>query len=105
MVPIYDFKLEKTEPHFADPEILTNVHVHLKLKVHDFPGELSQQKHIVEQTKQETLSLRQSTGKNLGIVLICMFDAEEAARGLSDDTYAYYNGELFSNLREFIAYG
>ena len=103
-VPIYDFKRNNTEPHFADPEILTDVHIHLKLKVHDFPGELASQKSIIQIAIQETLNLRQSTGKSLGIVLICMFDAEEAITGISSGTNTYYNGELFGNLRGLIAH-
>ena len=104
MVPIYDFKQKNTEPHFADPEILTDVHIHLKLRVHDFPGELGAQKKIVEQAIQETLYLRKSTGKSLGIVLICMFDSEEAGKGLTQSTIDYYNGELFGNLRRLVAH-
>lgn len=103
-VPIYDFKRSNTEPHFADPDILTDVHVHLKLRVHDFPGELGAQKSIIKQTIQETLDLRQSTGKSLGVVLICLFDAEEGAKSFSQSTIDYYNGELFSNLRTLVAH-
>lgn len=103
-VPIYDFKRSNTEPHFADPEILTDVHIHLKLKVHDFPGELSAQRSIAEQGIQETLNLRQTTGKSLGIVLICMFDASEAAKGLTSQTISYYNGELFGGLRSLVSH-
>jgi GTPase SAR1 family protein len=103
-VPIYDFNRDNTEPHFADPDILTDVHVHLKLRVHDFPGELSYQANIIDQTIQETIDLRKSTGKNLGIILICLFDAEEVDKGLSQTTIDYYNGELFSNLRELVNY-
>lgn len=104
IVPLYDFKLEKKEPHFADPEIMTTISVNLKLRVHDFPGELGQQRNIVAQTKQETQELRRSTGKDLGIVLICMFDAQEVVKGVSDETNKYYNGELFRNLREVVAH-
>ncbi|MCB0210796.1 MAG: GTPase domain-containing protein [Anaerolineae bacterium] len=103
-VPIYDFTQKETEPHFADAEILTDVHIHLKLTVHDFPGELSAQRSIVKRAKEETEFLRKSTGKKLGIVLICMFDAENTAKGLDSSTIDYYNGELFSNLRELVAF-
>ncbi|HEY0072748.1 MAG TPA: hypothetical protein VGB77_01510, partial [Abditibacteriaceae bacterium] len=104
MVPIYDFKRDNVEPHFADPDILTDVHVHLKLKVHDFPGEIDSQHNIIAQAKKETLELRKKTGKRLGIVLICMFDAEEADKGVSPATIEYYNGELFSNLRQLVGH-
>lgn len=104
VVPIYDFMRENVEQHFADPDIWTAVHVHLKLKVHDFPGELGSQRSIIEQGVQETLRLRQTTQKSLGLVLICMFDASETANGLSQSTISYYNGELFSNLRNLVAH-
>lgn len=103
-VPIYDFKRENTEKHFADPEILTDVHVHLKLKVYDFPGELRAQKSIIEETIQATQTLRQSTEKSLGVVLICMFDVQEVIGGLSQPTIDYYNGELFGSLRRLVAH-
>lgn len=103
-VPIYDFKLSNTEPHFADSDILTDVHIHLKLKIHDFPGEVGAQEKVVATATQETKSLRESTGASLGIVLICMFNAEEAATQLSQSTIDYYNGELFSRLRSLVAF-
>ncbi len=104
-IPIYDFQQKDTEPHFADPDVQTQVNIHLKLRVHDFPGELSSQKSICEQAKEETSSLQRKTKKNLGVVLICMFDAEEAVtEQLSKTTMAYYHGELFANLRELVAY-
>jgi GTPase SAR1 family protein len=104
-VPIYDFKQTNTEPHFADPDIKTDVHIHLKLKVHDFPGELNAQKSVIDRAIQETQNLRQNTGKaDLGIVLICIFNAQEAAANLSQSTIYYYNGELFARLRELVAY-
>jgi GTPase SAR1 family protein len=102
-VPIYDFKKENTEPHFADPEILTDVHLHLKLKVHDFPGELTSQISVIEQAIDETESLRKITNKSLGVVLVCIFNAEEATVGLSQSTIEYYNGDLFKNLRSLVS--
>lgn len=102
-VPIYDYKRINTEPHFADPDIKTDVYVHLKLQVHDFPGETGAQKNIVEQAKQETAQLRHNTGKSLGVVLICMFDASEVTSGISQSTNDYYNGELFLHLRDLVA--
>ena len=47
-VPVFDFELPDQEPHFADPEVLTGVHAHLMLRVHDFPGELGAQAMIKE---------------------------------------------------------
>lgn len=102
-VPVFDFKRENVEPHFADPDILTDVHVHLRLRVHDFPGEMAAQLSVIEHAKAETKELRQKTGKSLGIVVICMLDASEASSSLSQATLSYYNGDLFARLRELVA--
>lgn len=99
-VPIYDFERLGTEPHFADPEIKTNVKVHLKLRVHDFPGELDAQPLIIKEAIRETRLLRDVTGKDLGLVLICMFNAENAHEGADAETRSYYNGDFFRSLRE-----
>jgi hypothetical protein len=105
IVPIYDGEQSDREPHFADQTIHTRVDIHLQLKVHDFPGELSAQTKIIEEAIKDTVLLRENTGKNLGIVLICMFDAAEAITGRPlQPTIDYYNGDLFKNLRELVAY-
>lgn len=104
IVPIYDYIQEGLEPHFADNDILSAVHVHLRLKVHDFPGEVSAQQAIIELATEETVGLRKATGKNLGVVLICMLDSSEATSDLRKETLEYYNGELFGQLRELVAH-
>lgn len=101
-VPVYDFSEGGKEAHFADPEILVPVHNHLVLRVHDFPGELDAQESVCKAIISETENLQRETGKNLGIVLICMFNAEEATSGISQATRQYYNGELFKQLRSLI---
>jgi hypothetical protein len=103
-VPIYDFVEDKKEPHFADPDISTSVNAHLLLQVHDFPGELSAQTLIRAQVEQETEFLRRESRKNLGVVLVCLFNAEEAHTGLSQRTEDYYNGDLFGELRTLVAH-
>jgi hypothetical protein len=103
-VPVYDFMEEGREPHFADPEVFVPVHNHLVLRVHDFPGELDAQKSVCKAIITETENLQRETGKNLGIVLICMFNAEEASSGLSQATRQYYNGELFKELRSLVSH-
>jgi GTPase SAR1 family protein len=103
-VPVYDFRQENQEPHFADPEISVPVHTHLILKIHDFPGEPDAQKSVCRIIVDETHNLRYASGKNLGIVLICMFDATQAASGIGQDTHQYYNGELFRELRSLVAH-
>lgn len=104
VVPVYDFSEEKRVPHFADPEIEVPLDSHLVLKVHDFPGELKAQKHICQVALEETRNLRKMTRSQLGVVIICMLDASEAATGLTESTRGYYNGELFRSLRELIAH-
>ena len=104
-VPVFDFELPDQEPHFADPEVLTGVHAHLMLRVHDFPGELGAQAMIKEKVIAETIELRRTTQKTLGVVLICFFDALEAHQGVSEKTRDYYNGDLFRELRELVAHG
>jgi GTPase SAR1 family protein len=103
-VPVYDFEAKDTEPHFADPELYVRVHTHLGLKVHDFPGETKAQQAIRDIVIDETEYLQTRARKNLGVVLICMFDAEEAKIGISKETQEYYNGELFRELRTLVTH-
>ncbi|MGW4062631.1 hypothetical protein ACWEGE_30420 [Amycolatopsis sp. NPDC004747] len=103
-VPVYDFEKPDAVPHFADPDILTREHAHLKLRVHDFPGELSAQQRVVEVALQETDQVKRNTGKNLGVVVICMFDSIVAIDGVDNKTSEYYNGDLFANLRTLVGH-
>jgi len=103
-VPVFDFQLESLEPNFADSEILSKIHMHLSLRVHDFPGELGAQKSVIEKVVEETLQIRGETEKDLGVVLICMLDASEALTQVSRSTVEYYNGELFANLRALVSH-
>lgn len=103
-VPVYDFEMPDREPHFADPEITTTVEAHLKLRVHDFPGELGAQQSVTREAIADTEEVRSQTGKSLGVVLICMFDASEAVRGVQSSTISYYNGDLFANLRNLVSH-
>ena len=98
MVPVFDISNFKSEPHFADKDIMTDVDAHLKLRVYDFPGERSFQEIIGEKASHETQALRQKSGVKLGVVIICMFDAKDVMDGISQATREYYNGELFANL-------
>jgi hypothetical protein len=104
VVPIYDFDQSDREPHFADSTISTRVAIHLQLRVHDFPGELKGQENIINKAIEETSDLRTMTNKNLGVVLICMFDASEAISGSPlQSTIDYYNGDLFKNLKTLVS--
>jgi hypothetical protein len=71
--------------------------------VHDFPGEIKAQRLIGAIIRDETAKLRK-TKKDLGVVIICMFDAEEAYVGIRRETNEYYNGELFRELRGLVAH-
>ncbi|MBY8852028.1 hypothetical protein K7G98_28610, partial [Saccharothrix sp. MB29] len=103
-VPVYDFRRPDAVPHFADPDVRTAVDVHLKLRVHDFPGELSAQASAIETARAETAELREKTGRNLGVVLVCMFDAAEAGTELREETVRYYNGDLFASIRTLVSH-
>jgi GTPase SAR1 family protein len=100
IVPISYFYGNTKKPHFLDSSIKTQVKMHLILKVHDFPGEISQQDNIIEEAKKDTDNLQETTGKNLGIVLICMLNSNEVIIGLQQDTINYFNGKFFQNLRD-----
>jgi|GEM_PF-4984585 len=102
-VPICDF-YSGNVPHFADSEIITKKHIHLLLHIHDFPGELSAQQKIKQIIIDETNTLRENINNNLGVVLICMVDAEEAVIGISRETRQYYNGDLFRELHSLNGY-
>jgi GTPase SAR1 family protein len=104
LVPVQERELPRTEAHFADPEIYTSVTAHLKLRIHDFPGEEPAQRLISKQASKESLLLREQTQSLLGVVVICMFDASEVIDGrASSETRRYYNGDLFSNLRSMVS--
>jgi hypothetical protein len=80
------------------------VRTHLNLRLHDFPGEIKAQQRIVSIVRDETLKLRKSSRKDLGVIVICMFDAGEAHEGIRPETNEYYNAELFRELRRLVAH-
>jgi GTPase SAR1 family protein len=98
--------IEETERRQLLPA--ADVHVRIRrrlgLRVHDFPGEIRAQRLIANLVREETERLRAKSKKNLGVVIICMFDAEEAQIGVRPETYEYYNGELFRELRHLVAH-
>jgi GTP-binding protein EngB required for normal cell division len=95
-VPVFYCEGERI-PHFADETIKVKNFHNIMLKIHDFPGELSYQKDILSLLNQEA-------DKDNGIVLICMFDAQEAYFGISKETNDYYNGDLFKQLRQLSSF-
>lgn len=104
-VPVCNVESIATRPHFADPEILTPVHAQLMLRVHDFAGEAHAQQVVEKIIRQETAELRAASEHDLGLVVVCMFDATEAVTGLAEETRRYYNGELFQRLRRIVFEG
>lgn len=103
-VPVLTFVEPEKDQHFADPEVLVSIETQLFLRVHDFPGETDYQKAILEVVRTEMQALRSESRRNLGLVLVCMFDAEEARTGISRETREYYNGELFRDLRNLVTF-
>lgn len=99
-VPVSYFTSQDLKPHPLDPDFKSEVKINLILKVHDFPGELRQQENIAIQAEKDTEILRKTTGKNLGIVLICMLNSEEVNSGLKQETLNYFNGKFFQNLMD-----
>jgi hypothetical protein len=105
-VPVYEVPVEgnhRAEP--LGPGLPTPVRFLLGLRLHDFPGELDAQRSILAEVGRETLKLRRNSRHNLGVVLICMFAADEAKRGIRPETNQYYNGQLFRELRRLFAHG
>jgi hypothetical protein len=97
-VPVYDHHTDP--PANGHPGSQAPSTFHLVLRVHDFPGELRAQQMVAKLARDETVRLREGSKCNLGAVLICMFDAEEAHIGIRPETQQYYNGDLFRTLRE-----
>ncbi len=105
VIPIYDHTLDYTEPHFADTSINAKVKAHLNLKIHDFPGENENQEYIKRLVIEETQNLRAAANRNIGVVLVLMFDAQEVLTDIKVTTNKYYNGELFKSLRGLVQQG
>jgi hypothetical protein len=102
-VPVYDHHIDDAPVPGAAPDVRAPRTYHLVLKVHDFPGEVRAQQLVAKRLRAETGKLRGKSKSNLGVVIICMFDAEEAALGVRPATDEYYNGELFRELRTMVA--
>jgi hypothetical protein len=103
-VPVSDLEGDQ-QSNPLDPDLPSPACVQLGLRLHDFPGEIDVQRHILMEVEKETLKLRKNSRKNLGVVLICMFGADEAKSGIRPETNQYYNGQLFHELRRLFAHG
>jgi len=101
-VPIFDFIEKDLTNHFANSDLKVQLHTHLVLDMHDFPGDFSAQTQIKETILEQAKEIKYRTGKNLGLVLVCMFNSEEAGIGISDVTRQYYNGDLFRQIKCFV---
>lgn len=88
----------KTQPRFPGM-------VHLAVRVWDTPGEVHAQKLVRQACVTETVRTRNEFSADLGVVIICMFNAEDAYRGLSGSTREYYNDAFFRSLYESIMTG
>jgi len=105
VVPIHDFTEADGVPHFADPTVKTRLEAHLHLTVFDFPGELDGQRTVRQVAVEEMRRLNSNGRAELGIVLICLFNAEEARTGISRETRDYYNGRMFHELHTLMVDG
>jgi len=97
-VPICDVPSNQDKAHFADADLKVKSLTRLMLRVHDFPGELSAQQVVKQVLQDETRQLQRHSKRNLGVVLLCMFDAGEVEHGITEETRRYYNHELFKHL-------
>lgn len=102
-LPLLKFDETDPVPHDLFPDVTVRRHIRLSLRVHDFPGEIDAQEMILRRVKTEMKDLRKGSKKRLGVVLICMFDAAQAATGLRAEMMEYYNGTLFRDLRRLVA--
>lgn len=101
-VPIFDFVEKDLTNHFANPELKVRLNTHLLLDMHDFPGDIAAQTQIKEIILEQAKEIKHRTSKNLGLILICMFNSEEAETSISQATKDYYNGDLFNQIRSFV---
>lgn len=102
-VPVCMLPNIETRVHPDDPELVVPIHANLMLRVHDFAGEVEAQRMVSQVLMEETRLLRQTSHRELGVVVICMFDAAEAVSGIQHETRKYYNGELFGRLRGLVS--
>lgn len=87
------------------PGVPIRVRVEASLRVWDFPGDPLHSpggRALLAQLQDETAVMRETGGllRNLGSILVCLFDAEEAAIGVRDKTSEYYNKNFFARLDE-----
>jgi GTPase SAR1 family protein len=105
-VPVLLIEHADMVEHWADPSVKTPLHAVISLRVFDFPGEPNAQREVLDVVREETARAREESRRDLGIVVVCMFDAGEVASGvLEAKTGSYYNGELFSGLRTLLFEG
>jgi hypothetical protein len=101
-VPVCDHQSVFEEAHFADDDMKVKAVTRMMLRVHDFPGEISAQKIVMRVLQEESKNLRQHSRREMGVVIVCMFDAGEVERGITEETRRYYNQELFRDLGRFV---
>ena len=52
--------------------------------------------------KEETAAFWEGTGRRVGVVIVCVFDAEEMHRGFQPATRAYYESPSFKQLHRYV---
>lgn len=97
-VPFLDFAGQKKALR-DDPDVQLPLRTLLGLHVHDFPADPGTRRAVGEVVREETRQFRERSGKDLGVVLIFLFDAGDADRGIRPETTSYYNDELFREIR------
>jgi hypothetical protein len=99
-VLVREIESVETVPHYVDPSIMTAVHAQIKVRVWDVAGELHGQRDVETAIRDETRRLLQDARRDLGVVIVCMFDASECVLpALALNTRRYYTAELFAHLR------
>ncbi len=100
-VPVGDCYRSKACQHPLDEQMYADLQTHLVLDFFDFPGEPKGRTAILQSVCERTTDIYQSTG--LGVVLICMFNADEAARREPlDVSKSYYDDDTVLKLRDFV---
>lgn len=100
-VPVGDCFRAKACRHPLDEQIQADLQSHLVLDFFDFPGEPSGRKAIIQAVCLRTTEIFDCAG--LGVILICMFNADEAARREPlQPTKEYYDRETVLKLRDLV---
>lgn len=99
-VPIHDLRQAQARTHPV-VDVPADLEAHLALDFYDFPGELSGRERIVQSVCDHTRESFAVMG--LGVVLICLFNADEATlREPPDASRRYYDEETVGRIRDLV---